>query len=68
MCFAAPWCAYCKRLAPIWEEAAKKLKQQVRVGLVDVPSNARLGRRFSIRGFPTLIGEKLETDESASRT
>eukprot|EP00615_Pteridomonas_danica_P013047 CAMPEP_0114359438 /NCGR_PEP_ID=MMETSP0101-20121206/23022_1 /TAXON_ID=38822 ORGANISM="Pteridomonas danica, Strain PT" /NCGR_SAMPLE_ID=MMETSP0101 /ASSEMBLY_ACC=CAM_ASM_000211 /LENGTH=142 /DNA_ID=CAMNT_0001502991 /DNA_START=30 /DNA_END=455 /DNA_ORIENTATION=+ len=55
--FYAPWCGHCKALAPRWEEVAKELKEggKVNVAKVDVTQNPQLGKRFDIKGFPTLI-------------
>ncbi|KAG3113046.1 hypothetical protein PI124_g7947 [Phytophthora idaei] len=53
--FYAPWCGHCKKLAPIYENVADELKGQVNVAKVDVTANAELGKRFGIRGFPTLL-------------
>eukprot|EP01036_Dinobryon_divergens_P035866 gene35866-46556_t len=52
--FYAPWCGHCKTLAPAWEEIAQSLLGEVNVAKVDVPANQDLGRRFEIKGFPTL--------------
>ncbi|CAH0488443.1 unnamed protein product [Peronospora farinosa] len=53
--FYAPWCGHCKKLAPIYEQVADELKGQVNVAKVDVTDNAELGKRFGIRGFPTVL-------------
>jgi thioredoxin-like negative regulator of GroEL len=41
-------------LEPAWEEVASKLAGEVNIAKVDVPANQDLGRRFEIKGFPTL--------------
>eukprot|EP00644_Phytophthora_capsici_P006718 jgi/Phyca11/541896/estExt2_Genewise1Plus.C_PHYCAscaffold_80085 len=53
--FYAPWCGHCKKLAPIYEKVADDLKGEVNVAKVDVTANAELGKRFGIRGFPTVL-------------
>lgn len=52
--FYAPWCGHCKKMEPMYEELAQKLKGEVNVAKVDVPANRDLGTRFEIKGFPTL--------------
>lgn len=55
-CSYAPWCGYCKKLAPLWEDVATALKGEVNVAKIDVSetADARVGRRFGVRGFPTV--------------
>ncbi|KAG6590912.1 protein disulfide-isomerase domain [Phytophthora cinnamomi] len=53
--FYAPWCGHCKKLAPIYEKVADELKGEVNVAKVDVTENSELGKRFGIRGFPTVL-------------
>ncbi|KAI5723095.1 hypothetical protein M8J76_001320 [Diaphorina citri] len=55
--FYAPWCGHCKKLKPEYEEAAATMKQQRITGIlaaVDVTREKSLGKRFDIKGFPTL--------------
>lgn len=53
--FYAPWCVHCRKLAPVWEELATKLKGQINVAHLDATTNQQTARRFGIRGFPTLL-------------
>ncbi|CAN0435118.1 unnamed protein product, partial [Pylaiella littoralis] len=53
--FYAPWCGHCRKLEPAWTELAEKLGGEVNVGKVDVTANKGLGKRFGIKGFPTLL-------------
>jgi len=53
--FYAPWCGHCKKLAPVWDDLARELHKRVNVAKVDVTQNGALGRRFAIKGYPTLI-------------
>ena len=72
--FYAPWCGHCKKLAPIYEQAASELLvDNIRIAKVDVTSNQALGKKFGIRGYPTLKpfvgGVSKETDKyGGSRT
>eukprot|EP00903_Cladosiphon_okamuranus_P007200 g6991.t1 len=53
--FYAPWCGHCRKLEPTWNELAEKLGGEVNVAKVDVTANSSLGKRFGIKGFPTLM-------------
>ncbi|XP_053273692.1 protein disulfide-isomerase A2 [Pleuronectes platessa] len=55
--FYAPWCGHCKRLEPVYAEAAGKLKgeeAELRLGKVDAAEEKELAEEFEIGGFPTL--------------
>jgi len=68
--FFAPWCGHCKRLAPTWEELAKKYegKAGVTVAHVDCTAADNANRALcdsnGVNGFPTLLifndGTKVE--------
>ncbi|AFZ79557.1 protein disulfide isomerase, putative [Theileria equi strain WA] len=53
--FYAPWCHHCRKMTPAWEKLAKDLKGTVNVADIDVTKNVQIGKRFAIRGYPTLI-------------
>lgn len=53
--FFAPWCGYCKRLAPLFEEFAKEYDGRVDFYTVDVDQEAELEAAFDIRTIPTLL-------------
>ncbi|KAJ1629570.1 hypothetical protein T492DRAFT_629457 [Pavlovales sp. CCMP2436] len=53
--FWAPWCGHCKKLKPIWEEAAEKLGGKVRFGHIDVTTSKALAKRLDIEGYPSIL-------------
>eukprot|EP00892_Ulva_mutabilis_P006711 jgi/Ulvmu1/4411/UM002_0136.1 len=55
--FYAPWCGHCKKLAPEFETAAGKLKDEgIVLANVDatLDENKALASKYGIQGFPTL--------------
>lgn len=62
--FMAPWCGYCRRIAPALDRVAEKRKGLV-VAQVDIDEEPRLAEREEIQVVPTLIlyhkGKKLGT-------
>ncbi|KAI9794902.1 MAG: hypothetical protein M1833_007349 [Piccolia ochrophora] len=55
--FFAPWCGHCKTLAPIYDELSDNFafaSDKVSVAKVDADANKDLGKRFGVKGFPTL--------------
>uniref|UniRef100_A0A8B9JT34 Protein disulfide-isomerase A3 n=1 Tax=Astyanax mexicanus TaxID=7994 RepID=A0A8B9JT34_ASTMX len=52
--FYAPWCGHCKKLAPEFETAAKRLKGVVTLAKVDCTSSTEVCGRFGVTGYPTL--------------
>ncbi len=52
--FYAPWCGHCQKLEPEWNEAATRLKGQVKMGKVDATVETSLASRFGVQGYPTI--------------
>jgi len=59
--FFAPWCIWCRRLEPIWENAAKKLmgthhkrKSPIRLASVDCTAQSKLCANYYVRAYPTI--------------
>ena len=51
--FWAPWCVYCKKLAPIYEELAAEMTD-VDFVKIDVDDQPAMKERFGITSLPTL--------------
>eukprot|EP00008_Paramoeba_atlantica_P008405 CAMPEP_0201485064 /NCGR_PEP_ID=MMETSP0151_2-20130828/9197_1 /ASSEMBLY_ACC=CAM_ASM_000257 /TAXON_ID=200890 /ORGANISM="Paramoeba atlantica, Strain 621/1 / CCAP 1560/9" /LENGTH=248 /DNA_ID=CAMNT_0047869035 /DNA_START=43 /DNA_END=789 /DNA_ORIENTATION=- len=69
--FYAPWCGHCKRLAPTWDELAKKNDGKFKVVKVDCTQNQKTCTAHGVRGYPTIKyfvdGEKA-SDYNGQRT
>jgi thioredoxin 1 len=53
--FWAQWCGPCKMMGPIFEEAAKDLKDKAKFGKVNVDENPELAQRFGVMSIPTIM-------------
>eukprot|EP01133_Synstelium_polycarpum_P009179 gene9179-10770_t len=52
--FYAPWCKFCKDLAPIYKQLATAHKGVVSFGTVDCTVHQTLCQRFQVKGYPTV--------------
>jgi protein disulfide isomerase len=52
--FYAPWCGHCKTLAPVYEDAARKLRGQLQLAKIDATVQTALAAKYEVKGFPTL--------------
>ena len=53
--FWAPWCGYCRRLAPVIERLEKEYGDRVKFVKIDTDDNASLADEYSVDTIPTLI-------------
>ncbi len=53
--FWAPWCGYCKRMAPVYAEAAGRLEPRVRLASVNTQAEPGLAGRHGISGVPAFV-------------
>lgn len=52
--FWAPWCGYCKRLAPVIKALAKE-QEALLIALVNIDELEELAHRFEVETIPTLL-------------
>ncbi|HEX6971634.1 MAG TPA: thioredoxin [Limnochordia bacterium] len=53
--FWAPWCAPCRRLAPVLDELSRELSDQIRFVKVNTDQCPDLPGKFGVMSIPTLI-------------
>ena len=52
--FTAPWCGHCVKLKPEWDDAAKQLKGDFKLGWVDSTQESALSQQYGVQGYPTI--------------
>jgi thioredoxin len=52
--FWAPWCVWCRKLAPIFAEVAAALKDEIVFASVNVDEERELAEEYGISSLPTL--------------
>jgi len=53
--FWAPWCGPCKMMAPVLNDLAESVNQQVTIGKVNVDHHQPLASKYKVRNIPTLV-------------
>lgn len=53
--FWAPWCGYCRKMAPAFAQAAAALEPRMRLATVDTDAEPGLAARYAVQGLPTMI-------------
>lgn len=53
--FWAPWCGPCKMMAPVLNDLANSVDENVTIAKVNVDEQQDLSRKYNIRSIPTLL-------------
>jgi thioredoxin 1 len=53
--FWAPWCRYCRAMAPIIEQLAGEYGTRLKVVAVDAEAHSPVAAHFAVRGLPTFL-------------
>ena len=52
--FWAPWCSYCRRLAPIFEKVAENYEKEFRFAKLNIDEFNHIDETYNIEVIPTL--------------
>ncbi len=53
--FWAPWCVYCRRIAPAYDKIGEQYGEQLVVAKVNIDENPELAAQEHIEVIPTLV-------------
>ena len=53
--FWAEWCGPCKMIAPVLEELAGELGDQIKIAKLNVDDNPDIAMRYNVMSIPTLL-------------
>lgn len=53
--FNAPWCAPCKKMAPMLEELSKSEKDKVKIVKINIEDHKKLAKELNVHILPTLV-------------
>lgn len=53
--FWAPWCVYCRRIAPALKKVAKEMEHKIQIAQVNIDDVPELAHQERIEVIPTLV-------------
>jgi thioredoxin len=53
--FWAPWCVYCRRIAPALKKVAKEMEDKIQIAQVNIDDVPELAHQERIEVIPTLV-------------
>lgn len=53
--FWASWCGPCRMLAPIFEEIAKEVTEDIMVAKLNVDENSEIADQYHVSSIPTIL-------------
>lgn len=53
--FWAPWCGPCQMMGPVVEELAEEMKDNFKIGKLNVDENPQTSQKYGIMSIPTII-------------
>ena len=53
--FYADWCGPCKMMAPVVEELAEELQEEVKIGKLNVDDSPEIAQSFRVMNIPTIL-------------
>lgn len=53
--FWAPWCMPCQMLAPIIDQVAEEIGEDIKVGKLNVDENQTMAGKYEVRSIPNVM-------------
>ena len=53
--FWAPWCGYCRKMAPEVDELAKEYEGKMKVVKIDTSDNSETAKKYKVDGIPAFF-------------
>ena len=54
----APWCGYCRRIGPAYEEIAREFGDRIEVVKINIDEEMAVAQKYGVMSIPTFISFK----------